>query len=218
MQARPTEPPASPEPTPQAAVATRPDLELPVSPRPAPPVAVEREPPPAEAAPEPPPAVEPPPAALPPQVAAIRPEPAAPLGQLLPPGRGSGHKLLTRLAATESVEGCDSRQLPYFRVVDSDVYPARLPPGGRFSHRLVYALCPAGPDAELTATVTRELRGSAEVVLADKADGFQLRPGTWASDEELAVPPNADPGRYTVSTTVMFGGRVWTEQTDLLIE
>jgi hypothetical protein len=207
-------------------VAARPGPALPIAPQPEATVAVERGPP-AAATPAPPPVGLPaiaesrsgPPAAPAPQLAMIAPRPtAAPLAQLLPPGRGSGHKLLARLAATASTEGCDNRQLPYFRVIESNVVPARLPPGGRFSHRLVYALCPAGPDTELTATVTRELRGGAGVVLADEADGLRLRPGTWASDEELAVPPTAVPGRYTVSTTVTFDGRVWTEQTDLLIE
>ena len=224
-EARPTELPRSPEPPLVATVATQPGPEQPVSPRPRPPVEVERAPLPAEPAPEPPAGLQATPAPRSespateaPQVAMIRPGPAARLDQLLPPGRGSGHKLLARLAATESTENCESRQLPFLRVIESDVVPARLAPGGRFSHRLVYALCPADSDAQLTATVTRELLGSAEVVLADKADGFQLRPGTWASDEELAVPLNADPGRYTVNTTVTFGGRIWTEQTDLLIE
>ena len=183
------------------------------------------EPPPARAAPEPPaplPATPAPrsrpPAAEAPQLAMIRPGPAARLEELLPPGRGSGHKLLARLAATASTEGCAARELPFLRVIESNVLPARLAPGGRFSHRLVYALCPAEPAAPLTATVARELRGSAGVVLVDQTDDLRLRPGTWASDEELEVPPNASPGRYTVSTTVTFGGRVWTEQTDLLIE
>ena len=227
MALRPTGPPASPAPTPQPRVAARPDPAQPVMPEPGPPADVGREPPPVEAVPELPPSGRqappaPPsrsPAAAPPQVAAIlRPEVVAPLEQLLPPGRGSGHKLLAQLAATESVEGCDSRELPFFRVIESDVVPAWLPPGGRFSHRLVYALCPAGPDAPLTATVTRELRGGTGVVLADRTDGLRLRPGTWASDEELAVPPSTDSGRHTVTTTVNFGGRVWTAQTDLLIE
>jgi hypothetical protein len=56
------------------------------------------------------------------------------------------------------------------------------------------------------------------VLLADRVEAFRLRPGTWASDEELQVPPNAVAGRYTVNTTVTFGARTWTEQTDLLIE
>ncbi len=218
--------PASPEPRPAAPVATRPGPAQPVSPQPRQPVDVAREPPPAEAAPEPPAAalqVQPEPrsgsvAAETPQVAMVRPGPDALLEQLLPPGRGSGQKLLARLAATQSVEDCGNRDLPFFRVLESNVEPGRLAPGDRFSHRLVYALCPAEPAAQLTATVTREVRGSAGVVLADKADGLRLRPGTWASDEELAVPANTDPGAYTVTTTVLFGGSAWTEQTDLLIE
>jgi hypothetical protein len=217
----------SPEPAPEAPVETPSVPAQPVPPQPTPPVEVVPDPPSAEAALQLPladlqqapsaprsglPAVETP------QVAMIRPGPAASLEQLLPPGRGSGHKLLARLEATESIEACDSRELPFFRVLDSNVEPARLSPGGRFSHRLVYALCPAGPASRLTATVTRELRGSAEVVLVDQADALQLRPGTWARDEEFMVPPNTAPGRYIVNTTVVFGGRVSTAQTDLLIE
>jgi hypothetical protein len=80
------------------------------------------------------------------------------------------------------------------------------------------ALCPAGPDSQLTATFTRELRGSAEVLLADKADGFRAPPRNMASDEDLAVPPNNALERYSVNTTVIVGGRVWAEQTGLLVE
>jgi hypothetical protein len=247
-EAQPAAPPTSPGPTLTAPVEIRPGPEQVVSPQPAPPVAAAPEPPTLERSPEARPAAPPPspgpaltapvqtqpgpeepvspppaprsgpPAAEAPQVALLPPGPAVRLEQLLPPGRGSGHKLLARLAATAGTEGCASRELPFFRVIESNVLPERLAPGGRFSHRLVYALCPADPDSLLTATVTRELRGSAGVVVADRADGFRLRPGTWASDQELEVPPNTSPGRYAVNTTVTFGGRVWTEQTDLLIE
>jgi hypothetical protein len=228
-------PPAVPEPAPEPPVAAQP------APEPEPPALAERapEPPdPTPPAPEPPvaaqPATQAAPAALaergptqlvppepapePPAVALAPPGPAAPAGQLAPAGRDSGHKLLAQLATTASSEGCADRQLPFFRVVDSDVYPMRLSPGGRVSHRLVYALCPAGSGGEATATITRELRGNGAVLLADKVEAFRLRPGTWASDEELQVPPNAVAGRYVVNTTVTFGTRTWTEQTDLLIE
>jgi hypothetical protein len=225
VEAQLAELPASPESTLEAPVRSQLGPQQPVSPRPGPRVEVELEPPPAKAAPEPPALLQAipaprsgPPAAENPQVAMVRPGPAALLEKLLPHGRGRGHKLLAQLAATASTESCESRQLPFFRVIESNVLPARLVPGDRFSHRLVYALCTAGPDSLLTATVTRELRGSADVVLVDRTDGFRLRPGTWASDEDLAVPPNANPGLYSVNTTVTFGGRVWTEQTDLLIE
>jgi hypothetical protein len=39
-----------------------------------------------------------------------------------------------------------------------------------------------------------------------------------ASDEDLAVPPNNALERYSVNTTVIVGGRVWAEQTGLLVE
>jgi hypothetical protein len=228
-------PRATPEPAPEPPVAAQP------APEPEPPALAEGapaqvvqpepapEPPvPAQPAPQPePPAlaeraptqlVPPDPAPEPPAVALVPPGPAAPAGQLLPAGRDSGHKLLAQLAATASSEDCANRQLPFFRVVDSDVYPMRLSPGGRVSHRLVYALCPAGSGGEATATITRELRGNGAVLLADRVEAFRLRPGTWASDEELQVPPNAVAGRYVVNTTVTVGDRTWTEQTDLLIE
>ena len=226
VESQPNELPVSPEPRPEVPVATRPGLAQPVSPQQEQPVEVAREPPAAEAAPEPSAAVlqaTPAPRsgtseAEPPQVAMLPPGQAARLEQLLPPGRGSGQKLLVRPSATESIEGCENRELPFFRVLDSSVEPERLPPGGRFSHRVVYALCPADLAAQLLAIVTRQLRGRAGLVLVDQTDGLRLRPGTWASDEELAVPPNTDPGRYNLNTTVTFGDSVWTEETDLLIE
>jgi hypothetical protein len=225
------EPPGRVEPAPlqtvpaellplQAPVETQPDTAQPK------PVELVPGPPPVVATPQLPPAdVQAPPTpgsgapvANTPQVAMLRPSPAAPLEQLLPSGRGSGQKLLARLAATASIEACDRRDLPFFRVLESNGDRERLPPGDRLSHRLVYALCPADVAAELTATVKRELRGSAGVLLVDRADGLRLRPGTWAIDEELAVPRDAVTGRYTVNTTVVFGGIEWTEQTELLIE
>lgn len=228
---RPIEPPALPAPRPAVPVATRPGPAQPVSPQPVSPqpeqpVAVAREPAPAEAAPEPSAVVLPAtPAPLSgtseaetPEVAMLPPGQPARLEQLLPPGRGSGHRLLARLPATESSQDCDNRQLPFFRVLESNVEPERLQPGGRFSHRVVYALCPADPTARLTAIVIRQLRGSAGSVLVQETDNLQLRPGTWASDEELAVPADTAPGRYRVTMTMTFGGRAWTEETDLLIE
>jgi hypothetical protein len=211
----------APEPEPAALAERAPEPPAPTLPAPEPPLAAQPAPqpePPALAERAPTQLVPPDPAPEPPAVALVPPGPAAPAGQLLPAGRDSGHKLLAQLAATASSEDCANRQLPFFRVVDSDVYPMRLSPGGRVSHRLVYALCPAGSGGEATATITRELRGNGAVLLADRVEAFRLRPGTWASDEELQVPPNAVAGRYVVNTTVTVGDRTWTEQTDLLIE
>ena len=212
------DPPGPTTPDPQPPAQTQPAPEPLEAPESAPPALAQREPTqsvPPEPAPEPPAE---PPAAGAPQVALVPPGPAAPAGQLSPAGRDSGHKLLAQLAATASSEDCASRQLPFFRVINSDVYPMRLRAGDRVSHRLVYALCPAGSGGEATATITRELRGNGAVLLADRVEAFRLRPGTWASDEELQVPPTAIAGRYTVNTTVTFGARTWTEQTELLIE
>jgi hypothetical protein len=154
------------------------------------------------------------PGAAAPQVAMIRPGPAAALVQLMPPSRSSGLKLLTRLAATESIKGCESRQLPFSRVVESHVYPARLPPGGSFSHCPLSGWSGLSIDGNIYAGAPRKCRGAA------RRQGRRLPapPRNMASDEDLAVPPNNALERYSVNTTVIVGGRVWAEQTGLLVE
>ncbi len=54
----------------------------------------------------------------PPPTTTVRPDPTEPFDDLLPSGRGSGHKLLVRKAETERQEGCADRLLPFLRMVE----------------------------------------------------------------------------------------------------
>lgn len=90
---------------------------------------------------------------------------------------------------------CARRKKPLLVLEESALRPTPLAAGEEFGHRIVYALCPARARQPLAGSLrTRIAFGSAVVV--DDSAAFMARPGRWAVDTFIALPPQAEPGAY----------------------
>lgn len=137
---------------------------------------------------------------------------------LLRSGAGRGNKLLKMTAETVRDEGCRTLQLPFLRLVGSEVYPARAAPGRTLNHRMIYALCPARPGTTLTATLTKRLFSSDRLILDEPNTRYQFRPGTWADDDEIVVPLSAPKGKYTMEIEIALGTVTQSTRAEFSIE
>jgi hypothetical protein len=138
--------------------------------------------------------------------------------QMTPAGRGRGNKLLKMTAETIQAEDCAIKQLPFFRLVASEVHPEQIRPGGSFNHRFAYALCPRAPGETARATLTKRISYAGAVVLSDAEASYLLRPGTWADDDVIEVPANAPKGRYTVEIEITLDQAAHRTHADFLVD
>ncbi len=137
---------------------------------------------------------------------------------LLRSGAGRGNKLLKMTAETVRDEGCRTRQLPFLRLVATEVYPARAIPGRTVNHRMIYALCPVRPGATVTGTLTKRLFSADRLILDEPNVRYQFWPGTWADDDEIAVPLSAPKGKYTMEVEIVVGAVVQSTRAEFSIE
>lgn len=135
-----------------------------------------------------------------------------------PDGRGHGLKLLRKLDRTVAEERCAEQPLPFFRLQGSDSHPARLPAGESFSHRFSYVLCPAMGRTTYRARLAKRITAGTAVALQQENPDYELRPGTWADDDEIKVPKGAPAGTYTVVIEIRLEGRTYRSESPFVVE
>jgi hypothetical protein len=140
------------------------------------------------------------------------------IGQLVHASRGPGNKLLKLSAETAQDESCAGRRLPFFRLIGSEARPSRVKSGERFNHRFTYAFCPRQGGETTTVRLTKRIAHAGRTILADTEARYLLRPGTWADDDDIEVPPEAAPGRYTVRIEVVYRKAVSRTQAEFQVE
>jgi hypothetical protein len=89
---------------------------------------------------------------------------------------------------------CDLRGAPQARSESSEVLPERPRPGREVNHRWVYAACPASSEA-LSGVLTRRVSQRGRTLFED-TENVALKPGRWAVDVFVGIPPQALAGTY----------------------
>jgi hypothetical protein len=84
--------------------------------------------------------------------------------------------------------------VPLARSERVELTPERPRPGRELHQRWVYAACPVAADA-LSGTLTRRLVLDGRPVFEDRAP-MVLKPGRWAVDVFIGIPPGAPGGAY----------------------
>jgi len=120
------------------------------------------------------------------------------VGQLKRAMREPGEQLIALPDDVASRYECESRRLPYFVLERNEINPARLEPGAEFNHRLVYALCPSEPTAVVVGNLRTRIRYKGRVIVDDRGQRFEIKPGRWAVDAFVRLPDDASPGIYSV--------------------
>jgi hypothetical protein len=100
---------------------------------------------------------------------------------------------------------CAAQKKPLLVLEESSLRPTPLAAGQEFGHRIVYALCPARASQPLAGRLRTRIRFGAAVVV-DDATAFAAKPGRWAIDTAIALPPQAKPGAYELELTFTHAG------------
>src|SRR4051812_26097512 len=140
------------------------------------------------------------------------------LEQLMLSSWSHSYKLLKRASETARDEGCETKTLPFFKLIRSEVYPAYIKPGEHINHRFVYALCPAQLGQPLPAEIDKRILHAGRALFSTRKAGYMLRPGTWADDDEIEVPSDSDRGIYEVQIEIILQGSRFDTNAEFHIE
>lgn len=80
------------------------------------------------------------------------------------------------------------------------ITPQTVTPGNQVNAQMQYSVLGTGSGAPVTETRTLMRDGKTVATVSDKQ--FQRTDGTWESTCTFTVPPNAEPGTYTLVQTV----------------
>jgi hypothetical protein len=80
------------------------------------------------------------------------------------------------------------------------IIPQTVAPGNQVNAQMQYSVLGTGSGAPVTETRTLLRDGKPVTTFSEKT--FQRTDGTWESTCTFTVPPNAEPGTYTVTQTV----------------
>jgi len=93
---------------------------------------------------------------------------------------------------------CASQKLPWFKLETLEVWPKRIDAGKELGHRMVYVLCTDGPTDVVTGKLETKILFRGQPVLREADNAYDLRPGRWAIDVFVTVPPSAADGLYAL--------------------
>ena len=93
---------------------------------------------------------------------------------------------------------CAKRRLPFLKVEESELIPARLRPGGELNHRFVYVMCPSRATEVIEGTLHTRIQFKGKTVHRD-AVKREMQPGRWVVDSFITLPENAKPGMYALA-------------------
>lgn len=108
----------------------------------------------------------------------------------------AGSTLMTSAEAVFAALDCAKKPLPFIALEDNSLTPNPAKPGSQLVHHLVYAFCPAPGGKADAGVLTRSLYYNGKQVFSDATRDFVLTPGRVAVDAVIAVPPEAQPGKY----------------------
>ncbi len=111
--------------------------------------------------------------------------------------RKPGHHNKTMPNAVAEEYDCEKRRLPFFKVEKHELFPEKLSPGGKLSHRLIYVLCPATPTGVVRGILRTEVLFEGRAIVSDAVQ-HKLRPGRWVLDSIVSLPESAAPGIYAM--------------------
>ncbi len=110
--------------------------------------------------------------------------------------REPGEKLLAHPDKVWQEYACAQQKLPFIKIIKYEILPPKLYPGEELNQHFEYVFCPAKPAQVLSGTLYRRIYFKGHIIFEDKTPEFELKPGKWAVDAFIRVPPEAKPGVY----------------------
>jgi len=123
---------------------------------------------------------------------------SATLSYLGRPFRKPGERLRAFPEEVWEEYSCDSKELPYFKIEQVELYPRRLEPGEEFGHRLVYVLCPLHTTGVVTGKFDTRILHRGQPLVIDTQERYDLKPGRWVVDAFIRLPETAEVGLYAL--------------------
>ncbi len=106
----------------------------------------------------------------------------------------SGERELLAPGPVAQELGCAVAGAPLARSERVELTPERPRPGRELHQRWVYAACPSSAEA-LTGTLIRRLVLDGRTLFEDRS-AYVLKPGRWAVEVFIGIPPGAPLGTY----------------------
>jgi len=110
--------------------------------------------------------------------------------------REPGEKLLVHPDKVWQEYSCAQKRRPFAQIVKYEILPPELYPGEELNQHFEYVFCPARPAQVLAGTLYRRIYFKGKIIFEDKTPNFELKPGKWAVDAFIRVPPEAKAGVY----------------------
>ena len=82
-----------------------------------------------------------------------------------------------------------------------EIVPSVITKGEEFNQRVQFALCSKNT---VNGTITRILKYKGNDIFSD-SESYEFKPGTWAVDVFIEVPPDAEGGKYQFEITLKYG-------------
>ena len=110
--------------------------------------------------------------------------------------RKPGEKLATFPEIVWEEYDCDTQQRPFFIIEENELVPPLVYPGGEFNHRMIYVMCPRKSTQTVQGELQTRIRFRGDPIVSKKTVTFEIKPGRWVVDAEVALPDQAEPGIY----------------------
>jgi hypothetical protein len=110
--------------------------------------------------------------------------------------RAPGERLETFPELVWQEYDCASQKRPFFVIEKNELVPPRVKAGGEFNHRMVYVMCPREPTAVVSGRLRTLIRFRGEPLVREIREAYEIKPGRWVVDAEVALPEDAEPGIY----------------------
>jgi hypothetical protein len=97
---------------------------------------------------------------------------------------------------------CGTKTLPFIVLERNEIPLSIVQPGEEFRQSFLYALCSAEPSKSVEVTLSRTIVSKGKTVIRDTVKHFELKPGRWAVNALVNVPPQAKPGAYELQLSL----------------
>ena len=116
-----------------------------------------------------------------------------------------GKKLVMLPAEVWKRENCDSRELPFLRLDNTEISPKTIVAGGSIHYRFSYTACVPAQPGYILGRFQTEIFFKGEKLSTRYDDGYPVETGKLIVDTDIAVPRNADPGTYHLKAQLFVG-------------
>jgi hypothetical protein len=129
-----------------------------------------------------------------------------------------GKKLVIPPAEVWQIENCESRELPYFRLDQSEVVPKTIKVGDSIRYRLSYTACVPQQTPSIPSRLETKIsfKGKTENKRSD--DDYMIETGKWVVDTHIYVPKDARLGTYVLDAVLSIKGGMLQDHVSFNVE